>query len=189
MQGQAKSPADAIHTFRALGVQAPSAASAALRAPCMRPERVSPIKSRNELEDSGERRFSHAGPRLVPAHLPNPKHTGVLNWRVYLGGLTLRALEAPRPLRLIPLDWTYRTHCASSEALRWKYATVKKKKRGARSEEAGCHLLFRSSCASLNCASVCICGDNLPQVLLRCRPVYAPSRTQLHGPIGGFCGD
>lgn len=52
--------------------------------------------------------------------------------------------------------------CASSEALRWKYASVRKG-RGVRSEEVGCHLLFRSSCATPNCASVCICGDYPPQ--------------------------
>ncbi len=42
------------------------AASAALCAPCMRPERVSPVKSRNELKDISERRFTHAGGHFGP---------------------------------------------------------------------------------------------------------------------------
>lgn len=63
--------------------------------------------------------------------------------------------------RSVGLD-LYSSYCASSEALRWKYATVKKR-RGTRSEEVGSHLLFHSSCAASNCASVCVCGDNPSQ--------------------------
>ena len=59
-------------------------------------------------------------------------------------GLDLQYLSAHRP-----------------RALRWKYASVRQR-RGARSE-VGCHLLFRSSRAAPNCASVCICGDHPPQ--------------------------
>lgn len=37
---------------------------------------------------------------------------------------------------------------------------LRKRKKGARSEETGCHLLFRSTYAQPNCTSVCICGEN-----------------------------
>lgn len=130
--------------------------------PACAPERVSPIKSSNELEDSTYRGFSHAGGHSVPARSPTFSHPGVFNnkstWMVWPCALLKHRV------RCGSFRWIGPTVscCASSEALRWKYASVRKG-RGVRSEEVGCHLLFRSSCATPNCASVCICGDYPPQ--------------------------
>jgi len=86
--------------------------------------------------------------------IPNP--SGVLKHLVFLECWRPCAPDASSPLRLVLLDWTYSAYCAASEA--------HKEDTSARSEEeeeeVGRHLMFRSSFAAHNCASVCICGDN-----------------------------
>lgn len=164
---------NAIHTFRSLGVQALSASSSALPAPCMRPERAPLAESRNEL------RGRRLATLLPPAHSPNPSHSGVLKWPVCLWVFWPRHLKR---VAVAGVDLQCGAHTAGDTAVR---------ERGARSEEVGCFApqIVREFEFVSEIFSTTTKTTKILFIFFKCRPVCTPSWAQLHGPIRGFCGD
>lgn len=110
---ESESTPNAIHTFRSLGVQALSASSSALPAPCMRPERAPLAESRNEL------RGRRLATLLPPAHSPNPSLSGVLKWPVCLWVFWPRHLKR---VAVAGVDLQCGAHTAGDTAVRERSA-------------------------------------------------------------------